>query len=155
MRYHGGYKDAKIGEKWLWRGAWFPSLYLSTSGRFPVSVCRSLKRVLNHLEETGCLWSAVVVDIARFYGRCKSLKICFRIEKCSLLPELKRYTWVPTIQMSWYIMSSLAQRGSFDFDERLPEIHLLEFENLTDLWFCLAFLIVFLKQLLSPWRGRK
>ena len=134
VRYHGGYKDAKgkIGEKWLWRGSWFPSLYLWTSGRFPVSVCRSLKRVLNHLEETGCLWSAVVVDIARFYGRCKSLKICFRIEKCSLLPELKRYTWVPTIQ-SWYIMSSLAQRGSFDFDEHLPEIPLLEFQK--SYWF--------------------
>ena len=30
-------------------------------------------------------------------------------------------------------MRSLAQRGSFDFDEHLPEIPLLEFENLTDL----------------------
>ena len=30
-------------------------------------------------------------------------------------------------------MSSLAQRGSFDFDEHLPEMPLLEFKNLTDL----------------------
>ena len=46
-------------------------------------------------------------------------------------------------------MSSLAQRGSFDFEEHLPEIPLLEFENLTDL-ILFGSLDLFLKQLLPP-----
>ena len=49
-------------------------------------------------------------------------------------------------------MSSLAQRGSFDFDERLPEIHLLEFENLTDL-ILFGFLDFILKTVALPPEG--
>ena len=32
----------------------------------PVSVCRSLKRLLNHLKATGCLKDAVVVENVSF-----------------------------------------------------------------------------------------
>ena len=46
-------------------------------------------------------------------------------------------------------MSSLAQLGSFDFDEHLPEMPLLEFENLTDL-ILFGFLDCILKTVASP-----
>ena len=46
-------------------------------------------------------------------------------------------------------MISLAQRGSFDFDEHLPEMPLLEFENLTDL-ILFGFLDCILKTVASP-----
>ena len=50
-------------------------------------------------------------------------------------------------------MSSLAQRGSFDFDEHLPEMPLLEFENLTDL-ILFGFLDCILKTVAaSPLKG--
>ena len=49
-------------------------------------------------------------------------------------------------------MISLAQRGSFDFDEHLPEIPLLEFENLTDL-ILFGFLDCILKTVAFPLKG--